>query len=71
MLLPFVLGLGRRLACGREAEEAVEGLEDDHDRRGSSQSHDGILNQAVEAQGETRQQDNRVQVGGQKGVLIV
>ena len=71
LLLPFLLGWWRRLTSRREAEEAVDQLDDNHQRRKPHQRPDRVLHEAIEAQNKARQQDGSVHIGCQEGVVIV
>ena len=71
LLLPLLLGRRRCLASRREAKEAVDQLDDYHQRRKPHQRSDRVLHEAIEAQDEARQQDGSVHIGCQERVVIV
>jgi len=71
LLLPFLLGRRGGLARRREAEEAVNQLNDYHQRRKPHQRSDRIMHEAIEAQDKARQQHSSVHIGRQEGVVIV
>lgn len=71
LLLPLLLGRWRCLASRRETKEAVDQLNDYHQRRKPHQRSNRILHEAIEAQDEARQQDGSVHIGCQESVVIV
>ena len=71
LLLPFLLGWWRCLASRREAEEAVDQLDNYYQRRKPHQRSDRIMHEAIEAHDKARQQHSSVHVGCQEGVVIV
>jgi len=71
LLLPLLLRWWRCLASRWEAQEAVDQLDDYHQRCKPHQCPDRVLDEAIEAQDEARQQDGSVHIGCQEGVVIV
>jgi len=71
LLLPLLLGRRRCLASRRKTKEAVDQLDDYHQRRKPHQRPNWVMHEAIEAQDEARQQDGSVHIGRQERVIIV